>query len=108
MLQLAGEYTDICYIPPWIKMSPEEARKIVQDSAERHNRQENISFAYAHTPLGPTDHYDQLDYGNHVEEASRNGFEYFITAWPLARPPWENEASAPKDRRVSQIFARFR
>jgi len=96
MLQLAGEHADICYIPPWNKMSHQEARRIVLDSAKRHNRQEMISFAYAHTPLGPTDHYDRVDYGEHVEEASQNGFEYFITAFSLAAPPWSSEASSPK------------
>ncbi len=96
MLQLAGEYADICYIPPWNKMSHQDARKVVLDAARRNTRQERISFAYAHTPLGPTDHYDRIEYGKHVEEASQNGFEYFITAFSLTAPPWDSEASSPK------------
>ncbi len=96
MLKLAGMYADICYIPPWNKMSHQEAREIVLAEAKRHNRQNRIAFAYAHTPLGPTDHYDRKDYGNRVEEADQNGFEYFITAFSLDAPPWESEASSPK------------
>ncbi len=96
MLQLAGMYADICYVPPWSKMSQEQAREVVLAEARRNKRQSRITFAYAHTPLGPTGHYDRKDYGKHVEEASKNGFEYFITAFSTDGPPWESEASSPK------------
>ena len=96
MLQLAGKSADICYIPPWNKMSHQESKRIVLDAAKHYNRQERISFAYAHTPLGPADHYDRAEYGKHVEEAQRGGFEYFITAFSLTAPPWDSEASSPK------------
>ena len=96
MLQLAGKYADICYIPPWNKMSHQESKGIVLDAAKSRNRQERISFAYAYTPLGPADHYDRAEYGKQVEEAQRDGFEYFITAFSLTAPPWDSEASSPK------------
>lgn len=95
MLELAGMYADICYIPPWNKMSPQESRETVLAEAKRHNRHSQITFAYAHTPLGPTEHYDRKEYGKHVEEASKNGFEYFITAFSMDGPPWESKASSP-------------
>ena len=96
MLELAGEHADICYIPPWNRMNHQDARKIVLDAAKASNRQGRISFAYAHTPLGPTDHYDRSEYGKHVEEASRNGFEYFITAFSLTASPWDSQASSQR------------
>ncbi len=96
MLRLAGMYADICHVPPWSKTSQKQAREVVLAEARRHNRQSRITFAYAYTPLGPTDHYDRKDYGKHVEEASKNGFEYFITAFSMDGPPWESEASSPK------------
>ncbi len=96
MLQLAGMYADICYVPPWSKMSQKQAREVVLAEARRNNRQSGITFAYANTPLGPTDHYDRKDYGKRVEEASKNGFEYFITAFSMNGAPWESEASSPK------------
>ncbi len=83
-------------IPPWNKMSHQESKGIVLDAAKSRNRQERISFAYAYTPLGPADHYDRAEYGKQVEEAQRDGFEYFITAFSLTAPPWDSEASSPK------------
>ncbi len=77
-------------------MSQKQAREVVLAEARRHTRQSRITFAYACTPLGPIDHYDRKDYGKHVKEASKDGFEYFITAFSMGGPPWESEASSPK------------
>jgi len=98
MLRLAGRYSDICYIPPWNKMNPEVAREIVLDEAKNRNRENRVKFAFVYTPLGPTDHYDREMYGRKVEEASKNGFEYFITAFSMDGPPWEVEASSSKGK----------
>ncbi len=87
MLRLAGKYADICYIPPWGKMSQEEARELVRSEAKRNER--SLAFADAYTPLGPDQAYNRRDYGKKVEEASRNGLEYFITAFSMDVPPWE-------------------
>lgn len=96
MLRLAGRCADICYVPPWNKMDAKEAREIVLTEAKRYNRQNQIRFAYAYTPLGPSQHYSREHYGKHVEEAAKNGYDYFITAFNMDAAPWEVEASTPK------------
>lgn len=94
MLRLAGRYADICYVPPWNKMSHEEARIIVREEIRRRNREDKISFATAYTPLGPDQHYDRREYGREVERAANSGFDYFITAFSMDLPPWELGSSS--------------
>ena len=96
MLRLAGRFADICYIPPWNKMNPSEAREIVLAEAKRNNRQNHVRFAYAYTPLGPSQRYSREDYGKQVEMAAKSGYDYFITAFNMDAAPWEPEASTPK------------
>ncbi len=61
------------------------------------NRERKISLAAAYTPLGPDAHYDRKEYGKEVENASKNGFDYFITAFNMDTEPWEvNESSLAK------------
>ncbi len=45
MLRLAGQYSDICHIPPWIHVSMEKARSIVKQEARRFHREDKIAFA---------------------------------------------------------------
>ena len=94
MLRLAGQYADICYIPPWNKMSFEESKKIVLDEANRHGREDKVSFAAAYTPLGPGQSYDREQYRREVKKAHKAGFSYFITAWNQDAAPWEVDASS--------------
>ncbi len=101
MLRLAGKYADICYIPPWGKMSQGEARELVRSEAKRNGR--SLAFADAYTPLGPDQAYNRRDYGKKVEEASRNGFEYFITAFSMEVAPWEITDSSLQETTESYL-----
>ena len=95
MLKLAGRYADICYIPNWNKMNHVTARKIVLDEAQRYGREKQVAFAEAYTPLAPTDQYDIKEYQKRAEDAVKNGFEYFITAFAWDIAPWEvNKSNA--------------
>jgi alkanesulfonate monooxygenase SsuD/methylene tetrahydromethanopterin reductase-like flavin-dependent oxidoreductase (luciferase family) len=93
MLELAGRYADICYIPPWSKMPFEESRKLVLAEAKLHARKDGVSFAEAYTPLGPNQSYNRELYRKEVEKADSKGFSYFITAFNLDEAPWEINGS---------------
>ena len=45
MLRLAGQYSDICHIPPWVHVPMEKARSIVKQEARRFHREDKIAFA---------------------------------------------------------------
>jgi len=94
MLRLAGQYADICYVPPWNKLSFEESKRIVLQEAKHHGREDKVSFAAAYTPLGPGQGYDREQYRREVEKANTAGFSYFITAWNQDAAPWEVTASS--------------
>jgi alkanesulfonate monooxygenase SsuD/methylene tetrahydromethanopterin reductase-like flavin-dependent oxidoreductase (luciferase family) len=94
MLKLAGRYADICYIPPWSKVPPEESRKLVLAEAKLHGRRDDICFAEAYTPLGPDQSYNRDLYLKEVQKAASKGFTYFVTAFNLEVAPWEvNEST---------------
>jgi Luciferase-like monooxygenase len=96
MLRLAGRYADICYIPPWNKMSFEESKKIVLREARHYGREEKISFALAYTPLGPGQQYNREQYRKEVDNADKSRFDYFITAWDTNVAPWDlDQTSLP-------------
>jgi len=102
MLKLAGRHADICYIPPWNNMKPEDAKKIVLDQARRSGRDDKIEFAYAYTPLGPKQFYDREQYRKNVEDAKDQDYDYFITAFNMDAAPWDlDPISAP---RVSESY----
>jgi alkanesulfonate monooxygenase SsuD/methylene tetrahydromethanopterin reductase-like flavin-dependent oxidoreductase (luciferase family) len=79
MLSLAGRYGDIVFIPPWNKLSFEEARAMVMDAAEHSPRVDRPSFA-AGAPQA--DHgsqkYDREQVRRAVREMGKKGCEYFV------------------------------
>lgn len=80
MLRMAGRYADICHIPSWVKMSIDEARKIVLESARLCSREKSLSFAGGSVSVPKPASNEQ--YRREVEEARRMGCEYFLVAFP--------------------------
>jgi hypothetical protein len=100
MLRLAGRFADICYIPPWTKLSREDAREFVLMEARKFNRRGKISFAYSIEGAIPPE-YDHDLYLKKVEEAERGGCDYFMAPFSYgSQPPWR--LSRQQARRVSE------
>jgi alkanesulfonate monooxygenase SsuD/methylene tetrahydromethanopterin reductase-like flavin-dependent oxidoreductase (luciferase family) len=81
MIKLGGKYGDIVFLPPWIKMSFSEAKDLVMEGARHRETLDKPSLA-AGSPVNPGEltppKYEQATYRNSVEEAERNGCEYFV------------------------------
>ena len=80
MLQLAGQYGDICYIPPWVQMDYEKAKMIVKQEARRFGRENEVAFATG-SPR-PQEKFDLKAMGEEVEKARRGGAEYYLASFP--------------------------
>ena len=77
MLQLAGQYSDICHIPPWVHVSTEKARSIVKQEARRFHREDKIVFA-AGSVANRDPKFDLKAVGQDVERAANDGALYYI------------------------------
>ena len=82
MLRLAGQYSDICHIPPWIHVSMEKARSIVKQEARRFHREDKIAFA-AGSVANRDQKFDLKSVEQDVEKAAKDGSLYYIA--PLQR-----------------------
>jgi alkanesulfonate monooxygenase SsuD/methylene tetrahydromethanopterin reductase-like flavin-dependent oxidoreductase (luciferase family) len=82
MLRLAGQYSDICHIPPWIHVSIEKARSIVKQEARRFHREDKIAFA-AGSVANRDQKFALKSVEQDVEKAAKDGALYYIA--PLQR-----------------------
>jgi alkanesulfonate monooxygenase SsuD/methylene tetrahydromethanopterin reductase-like flavin-dependent oxidoreductase (luciferase family) len=82
MLRLAGQYSDICHIPPWVHVSMEKARSIVKQEARRFHREDKIAFA-AGSVANRDQKFDLKAASQDVEKAAKDGALYYIA--PLHR-----------------------
>jgi alkanesulfonate monooxygenase SsuD/methylene tetrahydromethanopterin reductase-like flavin-dependent oxidoreductase (luciferase family) len=82
MLRLAGQYSDICHIPPWVHVSMEKASSIVKQEARRFRREDKIAFA-AGSVANRDQKFDLKTVGHDVEKAAKDGALYYIA--PLQR-----------------------
>jgi alkanesulfonate monooxygenase SsuD/methylene tetrahydromethanopterin reductase-like flavin-dependent oxidoreductase (luciferase family) len=82
MLRLAGQYSDICHIPPWVHVPMEKARSIVKQEARRFQREDKVAFA-AGSVANRGQKFDLKAVGHDVEKAAKDGALYFIV--PLHR-----------------------
>jgi alkanesulfonate monooxygenase SsuD/methylene tetrahydromethanopterin reductase-like flavin-dependent oxidoreductase (luciferase family) len=82
MLRLAGQYSDICHIPPWVHVSMEKARSIVKQEARRFHREDKIAFA-AGSVANRDQKFDLKSVEQDVEKAAKDGALYYIA--PLQR-----------------------
>lgn len=79
MLQMAGRYADICYIPPWVKIPFDKAKTIVgQEAREAGRRPPSLA---AGSPSFEGQKYALKLVGQDLETAAQNGCEYYITPW---------------------------
>jgi alkanesulfonate monooxygenase SsuD/methylene tetrahydromethanopterin reductase-like flavin-dependent oxidoreductase (luciferase family) len=77
MLRLAGQYSDICHIPPWVHVSMEKARSIVKQEARRFHREDKIAFA-AGSVANRDQKFDLKADSQDVEKAAKDGALYYI------------------------------
>src|SRR5437016_2753264 len=82
MLRLAGQYSDICHIPPWVHVPMEKARSIVKQEARRFHREDKIAFA-AGSVANRDQKFDLKAVGQDVEKAAKDGSLFYIA--PLQR-----------------------
>ena len=82
MLRMAGKYGDICMISPFGERDPKEAKRVVLDEANRHNRAIKVSFAGIAPLPQQNPKYDGKMYEDAVEKAVRLGCEYFVAPFP--------------------------
>jgi len=82
MLRLAGQYSDICHIPPWVHVSMEKARSIVKQEARRFHREDKIAFA-AGSVANRDQKFALKSVEQDVEKAAKDGALYYIA--PLQR-----------------------
>src|SRR5205814_10361877 len=82
MLRLAGQYSDICHIPPGVHVPMEKARSTVKQEARRFNREDKIDFA-AGSVVKRDDKFDLNAVGQDVEKLTKDGALYYIA--PLHR-----------------------
>jgi alkanesulfonate monooxygenase SsuD/methylene tetrahydromethanopterin reductase-like flavin-dependent oxidoreductase (luciferase family) len=88
MLRLAGEAADICYIPPWTKLTYDEARACVMESARKAGRASSVAFAYSFDGVIPPP-YDRGLYLKRVEDAVEKKCEYFMVPFRYVNEkPW--------------------
>lgn len=76
MLKLAGQFGDICFIPPWPGKDPEDMKQTVIDTAKLHNRVDKVAFMAGE--MMPTDIGEYL---TKVEKAVDSGAGYFLTSF---------------------------
>ncbi len=103
MLLMAGRYADICLVPPFSQFSFGEAKKLVNDEAKRHGRDNEIAFAgvAGSLPLACTE-YDPKNYLKMCEQAEEDGCDYMVV--PLRR---ENYIESMEDF-AANIMPSFR
>lgn len=77
MLKLAGQYGNICFLPPWPGKNPEDMKQIVKESAKLHNRADKVAFMGGE--MMPT---DIGEYPTKVEQAADSGAGYFLVSFP--------------------------
>ncbi|MHA2195906.1 MAG: LLM class flavin-dependent oxidoreductase [Promethearchaeota archaeon] len=76
MLKLAGQYGNICFLPPWPGSNLEDMRQIVTESAQLHNRTDEVSFM-----VGEMRPLDIGEYAAKVEKAADSGAGYFLASF---------------------------
>jgi alkanesulfonate monooxygenase SsuD/methylene tetrahydromethanopterin reductase-like flavin-dependent oxidoreductase (luciferase family) len=76
MLKLAGQYANICFIPPWPGNDPVEMKETVLEAARLHNRTQELEFMAGN--MGPT---DIGEYPTKIEEAVNSGAGYFLVSF---------------------------
>ncbi|MFW9897321.1 MAG: LLM class flavin-dependent oxidoreductase, partial [Candidatus Thorarchaeota archaeon] len=73
MLKLAGQYADICFIPPWPGSDPDEIKQIVTDEARLYKRNDKIKFMGGSMEPTEVGHYPPK-----IEQAINSGADYFL------------------------------
>ena len=76
MLKLAGQYGNICFLPPWPGKNPEDLKQIVKESAKLHNRADKVTFMEGE--MMPS---DIGEYPTKVEQAADSGASYFLVSF---------------------------
>ncbi|MFW9873396.1 MAG: LLM class flavin-dependent oxidoreductase [Candidatus Thorarchaeota archaeon] len=76
MLRLAGQYGDICFLPPWPGKDQEDLKQIIKESAKLHNRTDKVKFMAGE--MRPTDIEEYLP---KVVKAADSGASYYLASF---------------------------
>ncbi|MFW9874260.1 MAG: LLM class flavin-dependent oxidoreductase [Candidatus Thorarchaeota archaeon] len=76
MLKLAGQYGDICFLPPWSGKSPEEMKQIIKEAANLHKRTDKLAFM-----VGEMRPINIEEYLTKVEKAADSDASYFLASF---------------------------
>lgn len=79
MIRMAGRYGDICYVPPWSKVTLGKAKAIVSHEAREAGR-EPPALASGSTGF-QNQEFDLSLVQKDIEDAANAGAEFYITPW---------------------------
>ncbi len=77
MLRMAGRYGDICFIPPWLKIPPENAKATVEAAARKAGRPGQVSFAVG-SPVQRDQKFDLKKVEEGIAKAADAGYQYYV------------------------------
>jgi alkanesulfonate monooxygenase SsuD/methylene tetrahydromethanopterin reductase-like flavin-dependent oxidoreductase (luciferase family) len=80
MLELAGQYADLCFVPQWAGVPARVTKSIVMASAKKHSRDREIAFVGGGT-LPPAGENHMADYRSLVQSALDDGYDYLLVAF---------------------------
>ncbi|MBY8998162.1 MAG: LLM class flavin-dependent oxidoreductase [Candidatus Thorarchaeota archaeon] len=95
MLELAGTYGDIIYLPPFGNYDPVEAKKTVIQAAEKANRADKIGFMGG-SMMGQRI-TEMNEFMKAIESAKDAGDKYYVVTQPRDEPGLETIRNFAKD-----------
>ena len=81
MLELAGQYADLCFVPQWSGVPAKVTKSVVMASAAKHSRDREIAFVGGGT-LPPRGEDTKAGYRTLVQSALEDGYDYLLVAFP--------------------------
>ena len=80
MMELAGQYADMFYVPQWSGIPPAVSKSIVMGSARKHSREGQVSFVGGST-LPPKGDDHRASYRGLVKAAEEDGYGYLLVSF---------------------------
>ena len=79
MIMMAGRYGDICYVPPWSKISLAKAKVIISQEAREAGR--SVPALAGGSPGSQNEKFDMSLVKRDMEASAAAGCEYYLTPW---------------------------
>ena len=81
MMELAGQYADLFFVPQWSGTPPAVSKSIVLDSAKKHSREGCVAFVGGGS-LPPNGRDLPAEYRALVKSAEKQAYEYLLVSFP--------------------------